>query len=82
VPSELAIAEAVLNMPSAISLESYIHRMRRMDSGSDASIPAELLEEVFLLVYLLMEGKDDPLPKEYAALGREMVCPAAGYCQR
>ena len=62
------LVDAMIGVPPSISLESYLSRLRHIGKSSDSSIPVELLEEAFLLVYLLMEGKDESLPPQYKAL--------------
>lgn len=54
----------------AISLDTYLARLEpgEYDDGRDPA--PELLEEAFLLVYLLMEGKEsERLPSRYEKLG-------------
>ena len=54
----------------AISLEPHLARLNSLDGDDGANAPVELLEEAFLLVYLLMEGRvDQSLSKRYEVLG-------------
>lgn len=63
------LVEAIGDTAPSISLEPYLYRFRRVSEANGAGIPAELLEEAFLLVYLFMEGKEGPLPGQYESLG-------------
>lgn len=53
----------------SISLEPYLYRLRYVSGANGSGIPVELLEEAFLLAYLLMEGKEGALPDQYDSLG-------------
>jgi MoxR-like ATPase len=57
------------NAAPSISLDTYLSRLRDLSKSNSSALPVELLEEAFLLVYLLMEGKDGSLPDKYDVLG-------------
>ena len=65
----MLLIEIISSTPPAISLESYLPRLRHVADSNDSTVPVELLEEAFLLLYLLMEGKDGPVPVQYDSLG-------------
>ncbi|HVB42898.1 MAG TPA: AAA family ATPase [Streptosporangiaceae bacterium] len=65
------LVEAIGAVTPAITLDTYMARLRRGDGeGSDRDPAPELLEEAFLLMYLLMEGQTgQALPEKYEQLG-------------
>jgi adenylate kinase family enzyme len=73
------LSEAMTSIVPAVSLENYLSRLGTYSADSGESPPAELLEEAFLLVYLLMEGKDsERLPVKYEALADRWETRASG----
>lgn len=54
----------------SVSLGSYRNRMHRLtqDDAEGATIPVELLEEAYLLTYLLAEGQDARLSRDHVWL--------------
>jgi MoxR-like ATPase len=63
------LVDVMSNAAPSISLDTYLSRLRDLSKSSSSAVPVELLEEAFLLVYLFMEGKDEPLPEKYDVLG-------------
>jgi hypothetical protein len=64
-----SLTDAMAAVVPAISLEAYMSRLNSFSDENSTAVPAELLEETFLLTYLLMQGRDDePLPVKYDGL--------------
>jgi SpoVK/Ycf46/Vps4 family AAA+-type ATPase len=77
--SGLDLAEAMTTVIPAISLQAYISRLNAGSGIDGAPPPSELLEEAFLLAYLLMEGRDDqPFPGRYDSLADRWVARDVG----